>query len=378
LFRHALRTLGNEDNEMQRLRFSEEDWCRIERDAMAWWAGELDRPLVYLAAAGVPRATPPYGYQSNYPLDMPANAVVDCYEEVLASTHYYGDAFPWLWLNFGPGIAAGFLGANVNSVSDPSETVWFTAANEVPLQELSLTYDPENAWWKRVKEVTAAFVERYGGMLQVSHTDLGGNLDILASFVTTEQLLCDVLQQPDAVQRAASQITTAWLRYYDELDAIIRPTCHGTSSWAPIWSPGKTYMLQCDFAYMIGPRMFERYVLPDLAACCDHLDHGFYHLDGKGQIPHLDLLLQIPRLRGIQWIPGDGQPPADQWLPLLKRIRDGGKLCQVYVTPEGARHIVRNLGGKGFLLDIWHEEGDFADPEVARAFLKTLAQDDVS
>ena len=51
-------------------------------------------------------------------------------------------------------------------------------------------------------------------------------------------------------------------------------------------------------------------------------------------------MLSLERLRGIQWIPGDGQPTPDQWLPLLKRIRDGGKRVQVFVSPEGARRIV--------------------------------------
>jgi 5-methyltetrahydrofolate--homocysteine methyltransferase len=363
---------------MPTLNFSEEDWDRVRRDTMAWWSGDLPRPLVYLAEVDPQSGGSHRGYQSNYPLNMPAEAVAECYEPVMAATHYYGDAFPWLWINFGPGIAAGFLGADVNSVTDPSETVWFTPARQVPLADLSLDYDPANAWWRRVRDVTAAFVSRVGGRLQASITDLGGNLDILASFRTTQQLLVDVLEQPEEVLRLSRQITAAWLRYYDELDAIVRPACPGTSCWAPIWSTGKTYMLQCDFAYMIGPKMFERFVLPDLAACCEHLDHGFYHLDGKGQIAHLDLLLSIPRLRGIQWIPGDGQPPADQWLPLLKRIRDAGKLCQVYVTPEGARRIVQNLGGRGFLLDIYHDDNSFADPEVAAAFLRTLAQDDIA
>jgi hypothetical protein len=63
---------------------------------------------------------------------------------------------------------------------------------------------------------------------------------------------------------------------------------------------------------------------------------------------------------------------------LLKRIRDGGKLCQVFVSPEGARTIVKNLGGKGFLLVIVDTDGDFIDPERAENFLKLLAQDDVS
>jgi 5-methyltetrahydrofolate--homocysteine methyltransferase len=361
-----------------KVNFTDADWARIRRDTTAWWAGELPRPLVFLAATDPLPGNRPFGYLSNYPLTMPADAVVDCYEPVIAATRFYADAFPWLWMNFGPGIASGFMGSQVNSVTDPSETVWFTPAHDIPLDELNLTYDPDNAWWQRVRDITAAFVRRYEGKLQVSMTDLGGNLDILASFRTTQQLLFDVLEAPDEVERLVGQITAAWIRYYDELDALIRPICPGSSCWTPLWSTGRTYMLQCDFSYMIGPRMFERFVVPDLVACCNFLDHGFYHLDGKGEIPHLDLLLDIPRLRGIQWIPGDGQPTPDQWLPLLKRIRDAGKLCQVFVTPEGARHIVRNLGGRGFLLVIQHRDHSFRDPEVANGFLKTLAQEDIS
>ena len=82
---------------------------------------------------------------------MPAEAVVDCYEPTLAATHYYGDAFPWRWINFGPGIIAGFLGAEVHSVIEPSETVWFTPASEASLAELNLGYDPTNPWLRRVR-----------------------------------------------------------------------------------------------------------------------------------------------------------------------------------------------------------------------------------
>lgn len=368
---------------MARLHFTAEDWQRIERDTMAWWAGELDRPLVYLASTDPLSVPKPQNYQSNYPLTLSAEAVVDRYEPFLDATHFYGDAFPAKWVNFGPGILAGFVGSEVHSVSEPSETVWFTPVRPTRIADLDLAYDASNVWWQRVQAITAALVERYGGMLQVGHTDLGGNLDILASLRTTEGLLFDVTEQPEQVLRLVRRTTALWLRYYDELDAIIRPrvsitSCRGTTSWAPIWSTGRTYMLQCDFSYMISPRMFERFVLPDLIACCGHLDHGFYHLDGKGEIPHLDLLLAIARLRGIQWIPGDGQPTPDRWLPLLKRIRDGGKLCQVFVRPEGARRIVRHLGGKGFLLVIQHDEDEFRDPEVARSFLKLLAQDAAS
>jgi len=125
--------------------------------------------------------------------------------------------------------------------------------------------------------------------------------------------------------------------------------------------------------------MFERFVLPDLLTCWDHLDHGFYHLDDKEQIRHLDLLFSIERLRGIQWIPGDGQPPLQDWLPLLKRIRDGVKLCLVFVSPEGARTIVKYLGGRGFLFVTRPaSDSDFQNPQEAYAFLRMLAMEDIS
>lgn len=368
---------------MAELQFSGADWERVARDTMAWWAGDLNRPLAYLAVDGAVSTQigkPVNSYQSNYPLEMPAEEVVNRYAPGLAATRYYADAFPWIWLNFGPGIAAGFLGAQVNSVIEPSETVWFTPPNEHPVavQDLTLQYDPRNVWWQRVKAVGQAFGERFGDLLQVSQTDLGGNLDILASFTTTEQLLVDLIDQPEQVLRQVRQITDLWLRYYDELDALLRPPSRGSSSWTPIWSSGKTYMLQCDFSYMISPRMFEKFVMPDLSAICDHLDHAFYHLDGKGEIPHLKHLLSLERLHGIQWIPGDGQPSPDHWLDLLNQIREGGKRCQVFVTPEGARRIVKNLGGKGFLLVINDLGPEFQNPEVAQAFLKTLKEEDIS
>jgi hypothetical protein len=77
------------------------------------------------------------------------------------------------------------------------------------------------------------------------------------------------------------------------------------------------------------------------------------------------MLLAIERLRGIQLIPGDGAPPPEEWLPLLKRIRDAGKLCQVCVTPEGALKIARELGGKGFAFCIGN--GDFLTIDEAQA-----------
>jgi len=357
---------------MPTLRFTDEDWRRTLESFSAWWEGALERPLCSIAVTDDVGLRHRRGFFTNYPAGMSADEIVECYVPYLEATRWYGDAFPYVWCNFGPGMLAGFLGCRVHSVTEPSETVWFSPPAPATASSLSLRYDPRNRWWARVLDVTKAFVRRFGDSLVVGHVDLGGNLDVLASFLGTQELLLELTDEPSSVERLVREISALWIRYYDEQAALLRGATRGTSAWTPLLSSGTTYMLQSDFSYMISPAMFDRFVMPDLVAVCERLDHAFYHLDGKGEIPHLDSLLSLERLRGIQWIPGDGQPPPEKWLPLLKRIRDGGKLCQLFVTPRGALTIARELGGKGFYFVVNSGLEELPDEESIRGYLREL------
>ena len=91
--------------------FTEQDWERIERDWTAWWTGDLDRPLVMIEG---PDALDVFeDLASNFPLEVPVEAVLDHYQARLEATTFLGDAWPKWWPNFGPGIVAGFLGAEL-------------------------------------------------------------------------------------------------------------------------------------------------------------------------------------------------------------------------------------------------------------------------
>ena len=336
--------------------FDQEDWNQLKNNWSAWWAHELDRPLVMIQTRDETVAVKDAGeapsFVSNLPLDMPFDQVLERYESQILQTRFHGDLFPKWWPNFGPGIAAGFLGGQVHTAPD---TVWFTPGDtfeDCPIEQMTLDDLPGNRWWTHIQALTRAACERWAGKVAVAFTDIGGNLDILASLRDTQQALLDVMDAPDEIERLVNRITKLWMNYYNQLDAIIRPSCGGTTPWAAIWSPKRCYMLQCDFCYMISPAMFERFVLPDLTASCEALDHGFYHLDGIGALPHVDMLLSIEKLRGIQWVPGDGQPTHRHWMDLLKKIIDAGKLCQIYVTADDARAICNEIGGKGFALFI--------------------------
>ncbi|MBK8027144.1 MAG: hypothetical protein IPK19_38585 [Chloroflexi bacterium] len=354
-------------------RFSRQDWQRIQQDWTAWWDGSLQRPLVLVTTQDP--GHPPGDFHNNlvrFPVMTPPQAILDYYQPYLETTHYFGDAFPQWWLNAGPGIVAAFLGSRPSFAGEGDwGTTWFESLGVSSLQEIELRYNPDNLWWRHCLTLTRAAVERWGDHVVIGHTDLGGNLDILASLRGSMELLYDVTDAPDEVERLTRQITPLWLRYYDELYNVVKTAPLGASYWSTYWSPGTGYILQSDFSYMISHEMFQRFVLPDLTACCAHLEYPFYHLDGKGQLIHLDAILAIPNLRGVQWQPGDGAPLADQWLDVLARIRAAGKLCQVYVKREGARRIARELGGQGFQFQIVNED---LTPHEAEAFVEEMQQ----
>ena len=348
------------------IQFTDEDWQRIERDWNTWWAGELDRPLLTLEVMP-PQAQNAWSHLTRYGLKTPIEQVLDEAETGLEATWWLGDAYPKWWVNYGAGVMAAFLGSKLTWKPD---TTWFWPLEGVnSLEEIQPRYEAEAPWWVRVRETTRQAVERWWDRVLLGTTDLGGNLDILASLRGTEKLLFDLNDHPEEVERLIREITRLWLRYYEELYAITNRAGRGNACWGPVWSPGKGYMMQCDFSYMISPRMFRRFVMPDLEACCASLEYGFYHLDGNGELAHLNQMLEIERLRGIQWQPGDGQPMADEWPEVLQKIRAGGKLVQVFVTTQGALDIKKELGGKGYLLHIVNETLTL---EQGQAFVKAF------
>jgi len=353
-----------------RLQFPDSGWERIAHDWAAWWAGELKRPLVVLECIEHEnRYDLHYAsiHLGNQPMEISAEAILSEFVPRLENTHYLGDSFPRFWPNFGPGITAAFAGAQVHPAWD---TTWFSPGYTGLLTNLRIAGDWENPWWKRVCEVTRAAMERWGDQLAVGITDLGGNLDIMSHLRGAQQLLLDMIDEPDEIDRLVAETTRLWLDCFDTLCGIVSPG-KGITCWGPLWSAGRGYMLQSDTSYMISSKMFERFVLTDVENCCAAMDYAFYHLDGKGQIPHLEALLSIPRLRGIQWVPGEGNPAPECWLPLLKRIREAGKLCQVTVTPTGAMAIIRELGGKGFCFLVSDPQ---LSPDEGTAFLQELEQ----
>ncbi|MCR5262715.1 MAG: hypothetical protein K6D94_02500 [Clostridiales bacterium] len=270
--------------------------------------------------------------------------IIEAYDIAMSRNEYLGSAFPYIdFAAYGPGVLAAFCGGNLDNSSGgvwffPPE--WFTA--ETPLSELHIKYDPENVYVKRIKDIYRAGIKRWNGLVIMGMPDLGGVMDVVASMVTTERLLYSLIDEPEEIERLVSETETAWYAAYNDLSAVLAPQ-GGHTDWNGLLSASPSYVTQCDFCYMLGNDMFRRFVLPTLKRDTEKLAHVIYHLDGVGELPHLDDVLSIERLKAVQWVYGAGKPSGMYWIDVYRRIAAAGKNIMVVGGPGDYYEIAREI-----------------------------------
>jgi len=66
---------------------------------------------------------------------------------------------------------------------------------------------------------------------------------------------------------------------------------------------------------------------------------------------HLDSLLGIADLKGVQWVPGAGQPDCGAWPEVYEKIQRAGKLVQFLGSLDELDRVVDRIGSaRGFVL----------------------------
>ena len=329
------------------------DWEKTKQKFIEYWSRENhDRPLISITGrrqdAKESVIKDPENVRDRW-LDF--EYVLKKARESFENTWFGGEAYPCFNPNLGPDIIGAMLGCDLEF---GEYTSWSVHIVDNWQKFDHLKFDEENRWWKKIKRLTELAVQDAKGDYFVGITDLHAGMDALVSMRGPENLSTDLYDFPEEVKRANFQVLEVLKEAYDRLYNIAIQNLDGTSNWAGIWHPGRWYITSTDFICLISPKMFEEFVLPELELELDWLDASIFHLDGPGALKHLDRLLEIPRLKGIQWVYGAGQPTASHWIPMLQKIQDKGKLIQIDVKagelgvmlealrPEGVLYMVSN------------------------------------
>lgn len=320
--------------------FTKEDYLRVRNNYRKWWAGELDRPIVPIVTVGhddydTPVSGPEICFATAWDTSISPEQFVETHDKKLAHQRWHSDAFPNFAITpYGAGTMAAFLGCTPIGKKD---TVWFMPPREdIPIEELHFEFDENNPHFRRVLNTYDAAMNKWRGSVVLNMVDLGGIMDVLSSLRGAQNLLMDLYDSPDEVLRCVKELQELWFKYFNIFNGVMGDEVMGYSHWYNIYSEKPGYILQSDFSYMIGPDMFRTFVAPELKSSAARLYYAVYHLDGPGELPHLEQLLATDEIKGIQWVPGAGAPEQQDWTEVLSRIlASGKKLLSLNQNPDG-------------------------------------------
>lgn len=356
------------------IHFEQQKWNMIESVYTKWWEHRLERPVIPIALSGADpkRAMPDVPPTTNlnqgpvWDLSYSAKQIVDRFDYDLSCQEFMGDGFPHAdYYNFGPCITAAFLGAEP-CVTDGR--VWFQPKEVKELKDIHFEYDPNNVWYQRIRDIYQFSVDLWGDTVVPGMVDLGGTLDILAIFRGSNNLLLDLYEEPEEVLRLVKEIDTLYLRYFDELNRIFEDVAPGYTDWSNLYANKRSYTLQSDLTFMISNDMFRQFALSSLVRASKEIPYTMYHLDGSGELTHLDDFVSIPTINAIQWVPGAGAKPEEEWPEVYQKIHDAGKGIQVFMGFQSIDAISKQLGtSKG--INAWGiygctKDGEWVQPTV--------------
>lgn len=300
----------------------------------AFWSGELkEGPLMWVTVPFAYKGTTPPEPDEEEKMWTDVDFYVESMEDELSRTHYAGDALPVCHPWIGPDQVAGWLGSEMTLM--PKEfTSWIKPFVDDWGKYSDLHIDPENRWWKLYLELLVRCSEVGRDKWITAFPDLHTGIDGLGAIRGPENLMIDMLTEPDSVHRGMHQMTELWKSVVDIVSDVIMPTGQGSSNWTMGYSSKRCLCIgQNDFACLISTEMFEEFCFQDNVECCNYVDYSIYHLDGPNGARHLSKILEIEKLSCIQWIQGAGNPYPSKWLDLLKQIQDAGKSVQIYYGP---------------------------------------------
>lgn len=333
----------------------------------AWWnKAILDRATIQVTAPkSNPKPLPAKQHASLRERWMDVDYIVNHAAVQLGNTYFPAEQLPCFWPNLGPEVLTACYGAPMTFGEDTS---WSKPIlhDWAGIPDLKLDLNSEYNQTLRAMQRLAFEVGQ--GKFIVGLTDIHPGGDLAASFRDPQQFCFDVLEEPAQVHALIKHIWNAFFTFYESQREEL--LAHGqtlTTSWLPLFDAnGRYYIPSNDFSIMISTEMFREYFIPEIIAEIEWLDRSIYHLDGPGALRHLDTLLEIKKLDGIQFVYGDGAKPASRWLHVYQKIQDAGKNIHVDIEPSELDAFMAALHPEGVMLHTVAGSVDEADALVKR------------
>lgn len=238
-------------------------------------------------------------------------------------------------------------------------TIWFKHDGEIDFSKPSpYRHNPNDPWVLKFKHlfetvVKLAAQERFG--VEGTLAGLPAN-DLLSMHMGTDNFLIALLEHPEWIREAiiqgAEDLLKVKIEFMEFAEKYIGDLSYCGAGWMPVWGPKPFIRTQSDVSCMLSPDAFEQFVLPEL----DIYGKRFplwYHLDGGNAKQHLPILLSLPYLKFVQYVPMPSEPlNGIEHLSFYKQVQAAGKIIHIKVSNDRiTEELIKELDPSRILLE---------------------------
>lgn len=292
-------------------------------------------------------------------------------EEYRLSCNYHGaDFLPLVFPDYGTVTLSTFYGVKTRY---EKEYILYHPTELSPENDRKLIFDPKNKEFLDMLNISRALKNNSSDRYAVGFPALPPGLDALAEIRGTQDLLMDLVMNPDWVKEKLQEINKAYFEYYEQFYQTLKGADDSSVyGWFMFWGPGRVALAQCDFCAMISPEMFQEFEIPLLRDHCQHMDHTLFHLDGPAAINKLDAILEVEELGAVEFTPGPQVPQGGdpEWYDMYRKIKAAGKSVQaVEMKAEEVVPLMDAVGPEGMYLMV-----NFQNRDEVESVLKSVEQ----
>ncbi len=302
-----------------------EDIDRLKKHYEAFWYNEIiDRaPVTIILDNPVQKQVPQRIYSSTKDqwLDVEFRAIQESVK--VQNKIFLGDALPMVWPNMGPEIFSAWCGCGYEY---GDTTTWSIPCIQDWDKDIeNATLNMNHPLCKVTDQYTDILLELGREKFIVGLTDFHSGADHLAALREPEQLAIDMIENPEGIKKKLATSAQEFFRVYEHFYKKLRDHNMPITTWLPLLSWGKYYVVSNDFSTMVSNTMFEDIFLDGIVEECQYYDYAIYHLDGPGALRHLDSILDISELNAVQFVPGAGNEGYAKWVDVYQKIQKAGK-----------------------------------------------------
>jgi hypothetical protein len=284
----------------------------------------------------------------------------------LSNQLFLGDTMPVAWPTLGSDMFAAFYGCPLYygefGISWSEPIILNIAEQE------KFPFDWTNPNLARLIRLTDTILDIGKGKFITGMPDWHTGGDCIAALRGSIGLAADLINNPAEVIKLLCRIEKDYEHLYRMFFEKLRNAGQPISTWVPLVSDRKYSMVSNDFSTMISASMYRDIFLDGVIHECQFLDRSLYHLDGPGALRHLDAILDIAELDGVQFVPSPWDDSFMHWAGIYKRIQKAGKCIQVNCKLSEIEDVIRILNPAGLYLYVQ----DVTSEEIARELIHTL------